>query len=62
MKCSPPRVGLGAVKFGLKVGDAMDPTPGWDFNQDGDWKRAEEYMDKNDPYARGPLKNKGSSK
>ena len=29
---SPPRVGKGALKFGLEVGVAMDLTTGWDFN------------------------------
>ena len=42
---SPPRVGLEAAKFGLKVGDAMDLTTGWDFNNEEDCKRAEDYMD-----------------
>ena len=28
---SPPRVGKGALKFGLEVGDAMDLITGWDF-------------------------------
>ena len=35
---SPPRVGLEAAKFGLKVGDAMDLTTGWDFNNEEDCK------------------------
>ena len=29
---SPPRVGQEATKFGIKAGDAMDLTTGWDFN------------------------------
>ena len=29
---SPPRVGKEATKFGMKPGDAMDLTTGWDFN------------------------------
>ena len=27
---SPPRVGQEAIKFGIKAGDAMDLTTGWD--------------------------------
>ena len=29
---SPQQVGGEAVKFGMKVGDAMDLTTGWDFD------------------------------
>ena len=46
---SPPRVGPEAVKFGLSAGDAMDLTTGWDFNKEEDRKRAEEYVDKEEP-------------
>ena len=46
---SPPRVGPEAAKFGLDVGDAMDLTTGWDFNKAEDRRRAEEYVDKEEP-------------
>ena len=40
---------MGAVKFGMSVGDAMDLTTGWDFNKEADRKRAEEYVDREEP-------------
>ena len=46
---SPPRVGLEAVKIGLMVGGAMDLTTGWDFTKDEDRRRAEEYVDREQP-------------
>ena len=46
---SPPRVGPEATKFGLKAGDAMDLTTGWDFTRDEDCRRAEEYVDREQP-------------
>ena len=46
---SPPRVGSEAAKFGLKVGDAMDLTTGWNFNNEEDCRRAEQYMDEQEP-------------
>ena len=33
---SPPRVGVQAVKYGLKLGEAMDLTTGWDFTWEED--------------------------
>ena len=49
-KCSLHPVGGGeAAKFGLTVGDAMGLTTGWGFNNEEDCKRAEEYMDENEP-------------
>ena len=46
---SPPRVGKEAVKFGMKPGDAMDLTTGWDFNIAEHRRSAEEYVDKERP-------------
>ena len=46
---SPPRVGQEATKFGIKAGDAMDLTTGWDFNIAEHRKQAEEYVDKEKP-------------
>ena len=46
---SPPRVGPEATKFGLKAGDAMDLTTGWDFSREEDCRRAEEYIDREHP-------------
>ena len=46
---SPPRVGQEAVKFGIKAGDAMDLTTGWDFNIPEHRRQAEEYVDKEKP-------------
>lgn len=46
---SPPRVSHGAAKFGIDVGDAMDLTTGWDFIEEADRGRAEEYVDKEKP-------------
>ena len=46
---SPPRVGVEAKKFGLKPGDSMDITTGWDFNKEEDRLRAESYLDKEEP-------------
>ena len=46
---SPPRVGVEAKKFGLRPGDSMDITTGWDFNKEEDRQRAESYLDKEEP-------------
>ena len=46
---SPPGVGVEATKFGLKAGDAMDLTTGWDFTRDEDCRKAEEYLDREQP-------------
>ena len=46
---SPPRVGKEATKFGMKPGDAMDLTTGWDFNLASHRAKAEEYVDKEKP-------------
>ena len=46
---SPPRVGLEAAKFGLKVGDAFDLTTGWDFNIPEHRREAEERVDRDKP-------------
>ena len=45
----PPRVGEEAAKFGMKVGDAMDLTTGWDFNIPEHRRKAEEYVDREKP-------------
>ena len=41
---SPPRVGREASKFGLKAGESMDITTGWDFGKGGHRQRAEKYV------------------
>ena len=46
---SPPRVGKYAVTFGMKPGDAMDLTTGWDFNIAEHRRIAEEYVDTERP-------------
>ena len=46
---SPPRVGKEATKFGMKAGDAMDLTTGWDFNIPEHRRKAEEYVDQEKP-------------
>ena len=46
---SPPQVGLEAAKFGIKVGDALDLTTGLHFTRDEDCRRAEEYVDREQP-------------
>ncbi|MDA8584152.1 hypothetical protein N9L68_07945 [bacterium] len=46
---SPVRVGTQAKEFGLKPGEAMDLTTGWDFNLEADRKAAEEYVEKEKP-------------
>ena len=46
---SPPRVGKEATKFGMKPGDSMDLTTGWDFNLASHRAKAEEYVDKEKP-------------
>ena len=43
---SPPRVGTEAAKLGMKVGDAMDLTTGWDFNIPEHRRKEEEYIDR----------------
>ena len=37
---SPPRVTKEAESLGLKIGEAMDFTTGWDFRLEADRKRA----------------------
>ena len=46
---SPPRVTLGAKKFGLKPGEAWDLTNGWDFTRKDHRDSAEEYIEKEKP-------------
>ena len=46
---SPPRVSTEAKKFGMKAGDAMDLTTGWDFDREEDRARAEKYIDEEKP-------------
>ena len=46
---SPPRVTLQGAKEGLKVGEAMDLTTGWDFRKQSDCDRALEYIRVNEP-------------
>ena len=46
---SPPRVGVEAKKFGLKVGEAWDLTTGWDFSKKDHQDKSEEYIDKEKP-------------
>ena len=41
---SPPRVTAEAEKWGLKAGDAMDLTTGWDFNLERHREAAKEYI------------------
>ena len=45
----PPRVSKEAMKYGLEVGDAMDITPGCDFNKESDWRKAEADVDEKEP-------------
>ena len=46
---SPPRVTAEAKNFGLKTGEAMDLTTGWDFSQDEHKERALKYIDEYKP-------------
>ena len=46
---SPPRVGLEAPRFGLKPGEAMDLTTGWDSNREDHRRMAEEYVETEKP-------------
>eukprot|EP00973_Karenia_brevis_P017438 2393230-Karenia_brevis.AAC.1 len=46
---SPARVTKEARKFGLKPGEAMDLTTGWDFRKVGDREKAERYVDEAKP-------------
>ena len=48
---SPPRVGLEANKYGLRPGEAMDLTTGWDFNREDHRLKAEQYIDEHMPLA-----------
>ena len=46
---SPPRVTAEAVKMGLQAGEAMDIVTGWDFNDEGQRRRAVDYIEKEKP-------------
>ena len=46
---SPPRVTKEAAKFGLKVGEAMDLTTGWDFSKSEHRSMAMKYIDETRP-------------
>ena len=46
---SPPRVTTEAKNWGFRVGEAMDLTIGWDVNIPEHRRKAEEYVDKNEP-------------
>ena len=46
---SPPRVTSQAEKMGLRAGEAMDVSTGWDFNLPADRKRAWDYLEKFKP-------------
>eukprot|EP00973_Karenia_brevis_P085280 11836227-Karenia_brevis.AAC.1 len=46
---SPVRVTREARKFGLKPGEAMDLTTGWDFRNKEDRDAAEKYIDDKKP-------------
>ena len=46
---SPPRVTLEARKFGLKAGEALDLTNGWDFTRRYHQERAEKYIEVEKP-------------
>ena len=46
---SPIRVTAYAAKFGLKAGEAMDLTAGWDFRKQQDRDRARKYQKEHKP-------------
>ena len=46
---SPPRVTTEGKKHGLRIGEAMDLTTGWDFRRSEDRSRAMAYIDKYKP-------------
>ena len=46
---SPPRVTEEAKKYGLKAGEAMDLTTGWDFRREEDRRRARRYLEEKRP-------------
>ena len=46
---SPPRVTLQGEKCGLKIGEAMDLTTGWDFRRLEDQQKALKYIDEYKP-------------
>ena len=46
---SPPRVTMMAKEFGLRPGDALDLTTGWDFDLASDRGRAVELLQTNPP-------------
>ena len=46
---SPPRVTREAAKFGMKVGEAMDLTTGWDFTKDEHKNMALKYIEDHTP-------------
>jgi hypothetical protein len=41
---SPPRITEEAKKWGIKTGEAMDLTTGWDFRRQGDRERAWQHI------------------
>ena len=46
---SPPRVTSQAQRFGLKIGEAMDLTTGWDFTKAEHKKKAMQYIEEQKP-------------
>ena len=46
---SPPRVTIQAKRYGLRAGEAMDLSTGWDFRRREERRRAEQYLDENKP-------------
>lgn len=46
---SPPRVATEASQFGLKAGEAMDITTGWDISMEEHRQRADKYVDEEKP-------------
>jgi len=44
-----PAWAMGAMKFGLQAGDAMDLTTGWDFTKEEDRAKAEKCLDDQKP-------------
>ena len=46
---SPPRVTVQAEKFGLRKGEAMDLTKGWDFTKKDHRERARRYVEEKKP-------------
>ena len=49
---SPPRVATQGKKMGLRVGESMDLTTGWDFNKEEDRIKAEKRVDEQKPLVR----------